>query len=294
MTTLKDVLLCEGGNAVPDVVRINQRNVQHTVEWVYHQILAKTGISRSDMAVVGSAGKKDPAKNGELAGSSGDIDIAVSCGDIGVSTILTRIADVAARQQIAYKVLIGLGILSLRIPIVASDDMQNGQYCQVDIMPVESLSWVQWSYYSPSFTESQYSGLYRNEVIFAIAGAMCNVTRSDDHGNPVEWSRCFYDLNRGLMAGVQTRMGKRGVPIKTVKTLAGKMLMTNNPIVAAQLLFGEGTTPDSVLTWESVFTRITDSNFIHRDVLPQIITRLKTGLEKKRCDIPPELENLLF
>ena len=70
--------LFEGGNAIKSSSMIHQANVKNTLESIYRDLLPKLKLSKSDVRVLGSTGKKDPNKSGTPAGSSGDIDLALS------------------------------------------------------------------------------------------------------------------------------------------------------------------------------------------------------------------------
>lgn len=66
----------EGGHAksaCPDdkKARINQENVEATLQDIYKRLLPRLGLTKDDVQSVGSTGKKLPG------GTSGDIDLAM-------------------------------------------------------------------------------------------------------------------------------------------------------------------------------------------------------------------------
>lgn len=68
--------ILEGGHTKSDIpeelkARINQENVEATLDDIYKRLLPELGLSREDVEPVGSTGKKLPG------GTSGDIDLAM-------------------------------------------------------------------------------------------------------------------------------------------------------------------------------------------------------------------------
>lgn len=287
--------IIEGGAAIKHVTRINQLNSEATVTDVFKRLLPLLNIKELDVAVLGSASKKDPTKNGTDAGSSGDIDLAVSKGAFGTSDIKeigTIVKAAAEKLGVEYRSMPGIDVISLGWPIVDIDGKQSGASVQLDIMPVENLEWAKWSYYSPSYNESAYKGLFRNEVLFyCFRNLDTNVTH-EVNNEPATWARYFYDLNQGVLRGAQTRLGKDGEMVSGVKTLE-KVLVTADPDKAAAMVFGEKFKAKDLLTWEQVLDAMHDKDFPLKDKLPLLYKNIADGIVKKKQPIPPELQVFL-
>lgn len=287
MSTFKQHLL-EGGNAIDGVSRINQLNFDETVKKIHSTILSKLGIS-DDFVILGSGGKKDPKKNGEEDGSSGDIDIAIYLPELNREEIINQIISLCTEMGIKSRNLAGLGIASMSYPIENIDEKQSGQFVQVDIVPVDSLKFAEWAYYSPAYDESPYKGLYRNEALFFIARyAKYNVTKEID-GTPTEWERVFFDLSKGLMSGTQTNIGKKGKIIKTVTTIEKKIVSDDPDEIVSQLL-GDGIKAEDVKTWEQVWDAMNSESFPFSDKKDNIFKGIANGLKKKEVEIPEVLK----
>lgn len=291
MDTFKGFLL-EGGNAVDGVGRINQLNVADTITKAYDELLVKLGIGKDEYAILGSGGKKDPKKNGEIDGSSGDIDIAIG-SKLDRDAILNKISGLCAELGYQSKLMAGLGIISLAFPIHNTDGKQDRALVQLDIIPVQDIKYAEWAYYSPSYDESPYKGLYRNEALFYLArfNNEYKVTKEID-GTPVEWERLFYDLSKGLMHGTQHRVGKKGGIIKTVTTITKKVISTNPDDVVKRLI-GDTFTAQSILTWEDIWAAMNSENFMLKDKKDKIFKSIAKGIERKKVPIPTDLENIV-
>jgi hypothetical protein len=296
MNTLPQFTLKEGGNAVEGVGPINQENVEATMAVIYKELLPALGLSKSDTASLGSTGKKGPGQQ------SGDIDLAVSVQALTKNNNIETPADLYTFiEQTLQKftdrtrIMGGIGIVTCAWPISNTDGKQEGEFVQLDIMTVDSVDWARWAFFAPSFDQSPYKGLYRNEILYAIARYMdyeSLETALDKEGVEVDarWKRKFYDLGKGILSGEQSRMGKKGI-VKTVKTL-NKEILSQNPEEAVTMFFGPDFKPNDMLTWEQAFAAIMDSDFIHADHRQEILQMTKQGILNKGYPIPPELDEV--
>jgi hypothetical protein len=250
--------------------------------------LEPLGIKLSHCAIIGSAGKKDPSKNGAEEGSSGDIDYAVQVDNR--LDFLDKAKARATKLGLTFTHMPGLGIISLAFPIVSSDGTQDGDNVQIDVMPVPNIEFVRWSYFSPSYDVSQYKGLYRNEVLFAVARHLTQEVTKEIDGEPVEWNRYFYDLNQGLMYGTQSRLGKRNRPVRTVSTIA-KQLISSDPDVLIVTLMGKSYQAEDVMTWEQAWDILNTEDFHLKDRKSLILRTVHRGLQKKGVAIPDVLRS---
>jgi hypothetical protein len=288
--------ILEGGNAIKSSTRINQENVEATLADVVKRLLPKLKITKKDIASLGSTGKKAPG------GSSGDMDLGVC-----IKAILNKNADVNTIDDI-MDLLVKVGnelshevkdmrqfnLISMAWPIANIDGKQENQFVQLDLMATDCLNWSKWAYYSPSEWESDYKGLYRNEILYAIARYMdyktleTGLTKDGEEVDAV-YSRNFFDLAKGLLKGVQSRLGKRGKVVKALTTL-NKELMYNDPEEVVKVLFGPSFTPSQMLTWEDALSAVTSDDFIYKDKLDDIMKMTIKGIKDKGYPIPTSLD----
>lgn len=279
----------EGGNAVPDVVPINQENSIPTVNKIYSEIFPLLKIKKSDTALLGSTGKKAPGA------TSGDIDIAISSESLLASNKVTTFNDiidtiVAAikKKGYAYKDMRSIGIVSFAFPIENYDKLQAGHNVQVDFMVVQDVKYAAFSFYSPSYLESEFKGLYRNELNFYVAKAAdLQVKKIDPATNiPVEWSRYWYDNTKGLMKGVQTNLSpKTGKIVKNVTSLE-KETVSFDPDVIVEFLYGKGVKAKDVMTFENTLKVILSSKFPNPTKRKIILKNAADGIIGKGYPVP--------
>jgi len=286
--------LLEGGNAIKTSSRINQLNVKPTLKQIYDELLPKLGLSKSDVTLLGSTGKKNPDKNGSEEGSSGDIDLGINIKALMKANNLADKAEVFAfltkvgNEYSACKAFPGLDVVSVGYPIVNSDGEQEDKIVQLDLMPVDNLKYSAWSYYSPAYNESKYKALYPKEVYYACAKyADTKVKAQSDDGEPVTWDRLFFDLSKGLMSGTQSRQGKKKITKGTKTT--DKKVLSQDPAQITKTFFGPSFKPTDVLTWEQVWDVIHSEDFVLKDKLKDILEMVKKGIERKGYPVPPEL-----
>lgn len=286
--------MIEGGAAIKQTSSINLINIEATLNDVYSKLLPLLSIATGDTVVLGSASRNDPLTS-NINETSGDIDLAVKISAFAPKTpeeIFTLVKQAADSLGLAYKSMPGIDVISIGWPISDTDGKQTGQHVQLDIMPVGSVEWAKWSYYSPAPSESQYKGLYRNEVMFYCCRNLdMNVTHSVD-GEPAIWARYFYDLNKGILRGAQTRVGEKGELNKSVKT-TDKVLVTDDPDEAVKLIFGPHYKAQDILTWEQALEAMQHKDFPLKDKLPLLYRGIADGITRKKYPIPPDLKVFL-
>lgn len=289
-------LLKEGGNAIKSSTRINQENVEATMNTIYKTLLPKLKLKQSDTASLGSTGKKKPG------GSSGDIDLALSIqallknNNLETTTeLFDLIVSVVKSTGKDYKDMRSMGIVSVAWDIENTDGLQEDSVVQLDLMVVDSIDWASWAYYSPSEWESPWKGLYRNEVLYAIAKYMdYKVLEKAFNKEGIEvdatWERHFFDLNKGLMKGTQTALGKKGIT-KTTKTL-DKLVISQQPNDVVKMMFGPKFNANDVLTWEDSFKLLMNDDFVYKKDRKNILKMVKDGILKKGYPVPEELDKV--
>jgi hypothetical protein len=171
---------------------------------------------------------------------------------------------------------------------------QEGEFVQVDLMPTDNLDYSKWSYYSPAEWESQWKGLYRNELIYATAKhadlkVLKTAMTKDGVEMPGEYERYQFDLAKGLRKVIQSNIGKKGYIVKTKKTIDSKII-SKDPKKIAEILFGPGHPPSELLRFEDVLKVIMDDNFIYKKNRDDILLMATDGIIHKGYPVPKELE----
>lgn len=292
----------EGGNAIASAARINQENVESTLNDIYNRLLPKLGLKKEDTALLGSTGKKNPGS------SSGDIDLGIdlrklitsSNGLETVGDVYDFISKVAQSFKYEIKDMRSLGVISIGWPISNGsyeDRYQNEQVVQLDLMPSDSLDWTSWSYYSPAEWESKYKGVYRNMLLFAVAKyidlkVLKTALNKEGIETDAEWERHFFDMNKGLMKGVQSSIGKSGNIVKT-KTTRDKFIISNDPEMVVQMMFGPKYAPNNLLTFNEVLDAILDKDFIYAKNKQKILREAADGILNSMLPLPEELANVI-
>ena len=291
---IESVKLNEGGNALPDVVPIKQENALPTVEDIKKRIISKLGLTDSDIALLGSTGKKKP---GDF---SGDIDIALSAPKLlkkfklhTYNDLIDKIIEVTKKEGLQYRDMRQIGIVSVRYPIKNEDGTQENQFVQVDFMLVEDVKYASWAYYSPSYLESKYKGLYANELMFFMArhAGLKPLKTDSTSGEVIEWERYFYDLSKGLLKGKQTRQGKRGL-LKNPKTLE-KNVVTTDIEEIKNMFFDSSVDIWEIRIFENLLKIMCDKKkFKLYDKRKKIAADAIKGILKKGYPVPQELEDI--
>ena len=275
------VRLIEGGAAVKSSSRINQDNVEETLKTIHTQLLPVLKITKDNTANLGSTGKK---KSGD---SSGDIDLAIDSGVLLKNNEISTANDVydfiiKTVQPLTKEIadLRSIGLISIAWPIANIDGLQDNQFVQLDLMLVNSIEYAEWAYFSPSWEESPYKGGVLNELRFAIVKYLDYKALKQIEGEDVEWERSFFDLGKGLMKGIQSRLGKKGNPVKTVKTI-DKWFFSNDIQQVSALMFGPAFKPHDLLTFEKAYEAVMSNNFIHHKNRDKILKFAANGMNKK-------------
>ena len=145
-------LVTEGGHAESDCpeelkARINQENVQATLEDIYKRLLPRLGLTKDDVECVGSTGKKLPG------GTSGDIDLAMPQDKIMQTTECETPEEFIDFCQELFKELdvydatakgYGWKSVSCFWPIANEDGKQENKYVQLDFVVTNNMKFVSW------------------------------------------------------------------------------------------------------------------------------------------------------
>lgn len=284
-----DEVKANGGNAVKGVVRINQENVAWTFRNFIEVLGTELRLERSRASIIGSAGKKAPGE------SSGDIDIAI---EIRRSVLQFNVYDFIVgqleRMNYKFKDMRQIGIISLAYPIISADGEQRGKKVQIDLMIVDSVEYAKWGYYSPHHNESEYKGLYRNELNFFIAKHAETKTSYLISDVPVSWTRYWFSTKDGLLWGSQTLISEKTGNVTKTPRVTHKELVTNDPDCVASFLYGEEVRADDILTFQDAISAMLSPAFPYKDKMQAIIRDTIAGIEKKGYPVPCLLTELVL
>lgn len=267
---LTEQLLVEGGRAVKGTSPISQSDARKLGPQLATQVARELGLPGSKVKMVGSAGKKPTDQ------LSGDLDIAVETDDLeAVKACAEKLA-----VQGKFKHMKGINVFSFAA--------QNGeQLVQVDLMPVASIKYAQWSFAAhEDDLKNGLKGAHRNELFFAIAKhAEPKVLKQTADGKPLQVERLFYDLGKGLMKGVRSYEGKKGQAVKGAKMLK-KETVTFKPDEVAKLLFGDSFKAEDVATFDGALRAIKSAKFRYKALRDEILDTAMKGIKKKELKLP--------
>lgn len=264
--------LLEGGAALK-TSPITQAEARKVLPEVIKQVSSALGLTKLNVRQLGSAGKK-PNDDDE----SGDIDLAVKAEAADVEKKLPELA----YDGKTYRVMKGINVYSFAYDL-------GGKKVQVDLMPVSNVQYAEWaSQANEADLEEGLKGSHRNELYFAVAKYVDpKIIKADADGSPIVLKRYFYDLQKGLMIGTQSREGKKKAS-KNFKTV-DKKVVTDDPTKVAQFLFGEHVTPDQVATFKGTLAAINSPKFPYKKARNDILKMAKTGMKNKGLKVPDYL-----
>jgi hypothetical protein len=267
-----DTMLLEGGAALK-TSPISQTDARKALPQIIKQVSSVLGISAVKIKQLGSAGKKPKDED-----VSGDIDLAVQAEAAAVEKVLKDLA----YDGKTFKIMKGINVYSFAYDL-------GGKTVQVDLMPVSNVRYAEWASQANELDlKDGLKGSHRNELYFAIAKYIDpQILKRDADGSPIVLKRYFYDLQKGLMLGTQSREGKKknGKNFKTVD----KKVLTDDPVKVAQFLFGDHVTPDQVSTFKGTLAAITSPKFPHKAARDEIIAMSKLGMKNKGLIVPKYL-----
>ncbi len=291
----------EGGNAVAGASRINQDNVPATLKTIFKKVISTFKIKDKDVGLLGSTNKK---KSGE---SSGDIDIAIDANAIlrannlhNASEVFDFIDKKVRKISKLVKGSPGFGVISIEWPIENTDNKQKGERVQLDLMIVDNLDLAKFTFWSPTSEQSKWKGIYRNMMLSAIASHMdFDVIEkgfdADGKEIPVKFRRNFLDNKRGLMRGLQTRLGKSGKLFANGRkqTLETEVL-AGTPDSMILALLGPDFTVNDAVSFESLFKILDHPKFLYKKNKNAIIKTFINTLGKvPGLVLPSEMEKFV-
>jgi len=185
-------------------------------------------------------------------------------------------------------------MVSFAFPIVNKDGTQKDEYVQVDLMPTYNMEFTEFAYHSPSYLESKYKGLYRNELIFAAARVMdYNVLKKaiDKEGKEVDvlFQSGSFNLNAGLFRAIKSRMGKSGSMVKHPVSIE-KIFLTDDPNKIVKMVFGPKFTPANINSFESTLKVIKSSDYIYKKKRDEVLKAVANNIIRRKLPLPEELK----
>lgn len=273
---IRDELLLEGGTALKVTQGIKQKHVPAVVAQVLPKIAKALRLSPSQVLQIGSAGRRPDPES-----LSGDIDIAVETRD------LPRV--IAAIQELGvnglHRAMPGINVYSFAVE-------QPDGLVQIDLMPVASLKLAAWAFYSADADLKQgLKGSHRNELLFALAKHLDLQHHPRNGVNDAERTRHMLDLNTGLYKLHQTRMGKKGQPVKGYTTLE-KTHITSDPDEICRLLFGFNVPSTALLSFDDAWRALHDDRY-QRGNRGNVLASTIEGVKRKGLVMPAPLNAII-
>ena len=287
----------EGGGAVGDVDRINQENVEATLKAISTKIIKPLKITSKDIGILGSTGKKKPR------GSSGDIDIAIDANKVLRANAI-QVADelfdfIEGKAKKVSNTVVsnkGTGVISLQFPISNTDGKQKNKKVQLDLMIVDNLDLAKFNFWSPHEEQSKWKGIYRNIILSSMDFEVLEKGYDDnDVEVPTLFRRNFMDLKRGLMRGLQTRIGKSGkLFAKGRKQTLETEVLENQPEGIVKAILGPAFTVKDAESFESLFKILDHPKYLYRGKKKEIIKTFVAVIGKsKGLVVPDEMEKFV-
>ena len=283
--------ILESGNAIKGLSRINQENVEATLEDIYSKLLPILKVKKEDTTLLGSTGKKLPG------GSSGDIDMAISLDVTMKKNKKTTFGDLCdflipklKKVSAGIKDSRGLGIITIQWPIVNTDGNQKEEFVQLDLMFVDSLKYSAWTFYSPHERDSKYKGVYRMKAMAVILKnidkKVLKTIKIDGKEVEVKWKNYILDLGKGVFMALKDLQGKKGLLSKAKKV--EREIFSNDPDKIVKLMLGPTFNTMDVDSFEALWRSIHRKDFVHKKNLKNIIEGIRNSFIDMGLPLPEE------
>lgn len=269
-----------------DCKPVNILDLQSTYNYVCDNILNAFNIYKNDITPIGSYGKK------RLCDMYGDIDIAININsiinnnkhfNIKEFNVIETIYNYLTLKGFHCSIIKAFNQISFACPICGNID--NG-VVQVDFMLSKDLEFSKYAYYSPSYKESKYKGVYRGFLLMAIVSEF-NKKTIMSNGNIDWYSQYVFRNCSGVWRVTKSMKSKSGNYVKT-PIIENEEFITDYPKEICKLIFGHENLK-SLLTFESLLSEIMSKNFIHKSKRDQIINKFLYYLKSGKLEIPQEL-----
>jgi len=304
MDFVKFSRIFEGGAAIKTSRSIREDEFPKTLDSIKSILFPILGIDPtkegSQYLVIGSIGKK---KNPE--DTSGDLDLGYDSSwfsrEHGVtpkesSSEIYKLISSELPEKLGFdpevNYMKGLNIVSLGWPI--EGDFNKG-IVQLDLIPVSSMDWAKFIYYSPNYkiAESKYKSAHRNWLLAAILASRRMILKVDPSGQILDYDSPVLMLSDGLFWHTKSYAGKIKDRLKNPKKIEGsERFVTRDPQEFIDFTLGPGYKPEEVKTFEQVFSIITDPEFELHGNLEEIKDKFEEYLKRTGLEIPTEINTI--
>lgn len=296
--------LFEGGNAIKTARSIREDEFPKTMNSIKSILFPILGIDPikegTEYLVIGSIGKK---KNPE--DTSGDLDIGYDSSWFArkhgvtpneASAEVYKLVSGNLPEKLGFDLEInymkGLNIVSLGWPI--QGDFNKG-IVQLDLIPVSSMDWARFIYYSPNYkiSESKYKSAHRNWLLAAILASRREILRSDSGGQIIDYNSPVLMLSDGLFWHTKSYASKIKDRLKNPKKVEGsERFITRDPQEFIDFTLGPGYSPEEVKTFEQVLNIINVPEFELYGNLEEIKDKFVEYLKRTGLEIPTEINQI--
>jgi hypothetical protein len=167
-------------------------------------------------------------------------------------------------------------------------------------MIVDNLELAKFNFWSPHEEQSKWKGIYRNIILSSMASVMNFevLEKGYDENNveiPTLFRRNFIDLKRGLMKGLQTRIGKSGkLFAKGRKQTLETEVLENQPEGIVKAILGPTFTIKDAESFESLFKILDHPKYLYRSKKKEIIKTFIAVISiSKGLVVPDEMEKFV-
>lgn len=302
-------VLRQGGNAVSNVQKIAQNNVQPTLDKFYQVLLGVyPNLKWNDTIFkLGSTGKKD---------FSGDLDIGIDFNAIQREkdeTILEQLEHLFTylyKSNVSQEIKINNisnDMIHLRYPQYNEEGQQLDKNVQIDVLLTPNKEFCLFYMYSPAQDETAYKGAHRNELFRAIIKSTTykplKTMQKDGQKVVVQWTQ--QDLtSKGLYQQKKTLVDQNGVWLK-YKDTDQDLIESYAKVLEEQLVSGDPKEVINLLVGDYQFEQINsfeklldviqnDQNFKYAQIKDRILSNAANAIrENTRLVFPDELQSYL-
>jgi len=266
--------LNEGG-AMPGVGPIHIDEIEPTLDAL--EKILKLDLKNNTL---GSVGKKQ---------FSGDIDVALQIDPDDIPAFVEKLKTIPQILDIAKS-----SVIMTKVKIENFDQSKQTSkprtgYVQVDFMPGDP-GWMKTYYHSPSETESQYKGVFRNIMIATIC-AFYEKEASEqkiDDGRSIEVERWMWSPTDGLVRIKRTPVPRKdgnGYTAKNKNEILGKPIKTAPEIAKTLGLDG----PQDLNSYESLKAAIEKNYDV--ELVKKILDNFAENKQVQDIGVPDDLKN---